>query len=155
MYQRYYAKEEMSKTYFSKTKTLLRLLQWTAFLSIYIFFLFRTFYSYALPRILFLKPAQPQSCASIYYKRTPKQSTYSLVQTLTFYKVNTTQVLLAVELARYESCNLCYYIPSHAQYRTRVQAWNIVHNTVQVHQKRAEPELNQTVASLGTRVHNN
>src|ERR1700678_1583351 len=45
-----------------------------------------------------------------------------------FYKVNTTQVLLAFEPTRCESCNLCYYIPSHAQYRTQVQAWNIVHN---------------------------
>src|ERR1700678_121155 len=45
-----------------------------------------------------------------------------------FYKVNKPEVLLANRASAIRVESLCYYIPSHAQYRTRVQAWNIVHN---------------------------
>src|ERR1700678_1078244 len=45
-----------------------------------------------------------------------------------FYKVNKPEVLLANKASAIRVESLCYYIPSHAQYRTRVQAWNIVHN---------------------------
>src|ERR1700678_998553 len=45
-----------------------------------------------------------------------------------FYKVNKPEVLLANRVSAIRVESLCYHIPSHAQYRTQVQAWNIVHN---------------------------
>src|ERR1700678_1896488 len=39
---------------------------------------------------------------------------------------------LQTERALYKLKSLCYHIPSHAQYRTRVQAWTIVHNSVHI-----------------------